>query len=184
MTSSTRRFDAAFPTATKKRGSTMSRISLLSVALLCFFALGCGKDDKPTADKPAVDKPAVDEKQFLDFLTATRDWQEKTKHVIASEDWDNRADPCRMEDVINRGQPDSTVALAQSSIVLMAARLNAELSICGVSAISAELGKPQSYQDSLSKARRKLSVFGEAVDAYSSKDFAKVKEKRKQYDNP
>ena len=183
MTSSTRRFDAAFPTATKKRVSTMSRISLLSVALLCFFALGCGKDNKPTADKPTADKPAVDEKQFQDFLTATRDWQEKTKHVITSKDWDNRADPSRMEDVINRGQPDSKVALAQSSIMVMAGRLNVALTTCGISAIVAEL-KPQSYQDEISRARRNLSIFGEAVDAYSSKDFENVKEKRKQYDNP
>jgi len=158
----------------------MSRISLLSVALLCFFALGCGKDDKPTADKPAVD-----EKQFQDFLTATRDWQEKTEHVITSEDWDNRANPSRMGDVINREQPDSAAALAQTSIMVLACRLNITLSTCGISAITAGLvpAKTWSYQDDISKARRKLSIFGEAVDAYSNKDFAKVKEKMKQYDS-
>jgi hypothetical protein len=143
--------------------------ALVVVSMLCLCAFSCGKGTEK------------DEKQFADFLTAARDWQEKMKSSIDNEQW-NTVDSSRMEDVTNRGQPDAKIAVAQGQIIRLSAIVSIACIPCKQYASDPDLLRRDAsllkmFHEIQGRANKAFQAYVEAVDAYSRRDFEVVADK-------
>ena len=144
----------------------MPKTPFVGVAFLCLCVLGCGN--------------STDEKQYQDFLTAGRDYYSQMRKNLTNEGPYENLGPERLQDVINRGQPNAKILAAQRLILKPLPILKKEMALWGFLdqtksiVTSAELDKSRSFAFDL--LLKHLEEFNNNLNAYSARKCDEIRE--------
>lgn len=137
-------------------------LAIAAVLVLVYLAGGCASDGNQSGS----------------FLAAARDWQEKTAVNVDGARWGELVPVGSLEEAVRTPQPDAQIALAQMTIICMAADINLGLMACGDECHPADIFKDPTHDatcaDHQSQMREKMAQFARAAQAYGAGQFDRV----------